>query len=309
MMSEFKIETIRSAVDDTKLELMSLEPKNEIRAVLQMVHGMAEHKERYCETMEMLAKHGIVCVMHDHRGHGESVKDSDDYGYFNDLSGDAIVDDTAQITRLLHERYPNKPLILFGHSMGSLVVRAYMKKYDDLVSGLIVCGSPSKRPTIKVEKLFLQLLIKLKGERARSSLVNKISFGSFNKRFKDAKSENAWICSDEQVVAAYDADPKCGFMITLNGFMNIANLMEKVYSKNYWQMKNRYVPIFYIIGSEDPCAVSMDKFKASVDFMCEVGYEAVTSKIYPHVRHEILNDVSKQEVCADMLAFIEQIIA
>ncbi|RHM96875.1 alpha/beta fold hydrolase [Dielma fastidiosa] len=307
-MSKIKNETITSAYDQTQLSLLSVEPEGEIKGIIQMVHGMAEHKERYLETMEYFADHGFVCVMHDHRGHGDSVASQDDYGYFNDINGDAVVDDVALITDMLKARYPGLPLILFGHSMGSLIVRAYMKRYDDKINGLIVCGSPSKRTTLPAEKLFIQLMIKLKGERYRSAFINKLSFGAYNKRFSQEKSENAWICSDPEVVRAYDASEKCGFTFTLNGFMNVLNLMEKTYSKNYWQMKNRYVPILFIIGSDDPCAVDMEQFKASVNFMCQVGYENISNKIYPNVRHEILNDLSKNEVRSDMLAFIEQAI-
>lgn len=307
-MSKIKKETIASAYDKTELEMMIVEPEGEIKGVIQMVHGMAEYKERYLETMEEFAKHGFVCIMHDHRGHGESVASKNDYGYFNDLSGDAIVDDVALITDLIKKRYPELEIILFGHSMGSLIVRAYMKKYDDKINGLIVCGSPSKRSTLPAEKLFIKLLMKIKGERYRSAFVQKMSFGAFNKHFKDVRSENAWICSDPEVVKAYDASEKCGFTFTLNGFMNVLNLMEKTYSKNYWQMKNRYVPILYIIGSDDPCAVDMDKFKDSANFMCQVGYENISTKIYPNVRHEILNDLSKEEVRKDILEFAEKVI-
>lgn len=307
-MSKIKKETIASIYDKTQLEMLIVEPESEIKGVLQMVHGMAEYKERYLESMEEFAKHGFVCVMHDHRGHGESVASKNDYGYFKDQSGEAIVDDVAMITELIKERYPNLPIILFGHSMGSLIVRAYMKKYDDKVNGLIVCGSPSKRPTLPVEKLCIKLMMKIKGERYRSALISKLSFGAYNKRFKNVQSENAWICSDPEVVKAYDASEKCGFTFTLNGFLNVLNLMEKTYSKNYWQMKNRNVPILFIIGSDDPCAENMDKFKESANFMCQVGYENITTKIYPNVRHEILNDLSKDEVRCDILAFAEKII-
>lgn len=307
-MSKIKKERIVSVYDKTQLEMLIVEPEGEIKGVLQMVHGMAEYKERYLESMEEFAKHGFVCIMHDHRGHGESVASKNDYGYFNDTSGDAIIDDVAMITDLIKERYPDLPIILFGHSMGSLIVRAYMKKYDDKINGLIVCGSPSKRPTLPAEKFFIKLMMKIKGERYRSAFIQKLSFGAYNKRFKNVQSENAWICSDPEVVKAYDASEKCGFTFTLNGFLNVLNLMEQTYSKNYWQMKNRYLPILYIIGSDDPCAVNMDEFKESANFMCQVGYENITTKIYPNVRHEILNDLSKDEVRNDILAFVTKII-
>ncbi len=134
-MSKIKNETIASAYDQTQLALLSVEPEGEIKGIIQMVHGMAEHKERYLETMEYFADHGFVCVMHDHRGHGDSAASKEDYGYFNDCSGDAVVDDVALITDMLKARYPGLPLVLFGHSMGSLIVRAYMK--DMMIKSMV----------------------------------------------------------------------------------------------------------------------------------------------------------------------------
>lgn len=302
------IESIISKIDQTSLEMMTFEPEGEIRGVLQIAHGMAEHKERYSEFMEFCVKAGYVCVIHDHRGHGNSVKTNEDLGYFKDDCGCAIVKDVKQITDIIKERYRDQPVILMGHSMGSLVVRNYMRMYDSAIQGLIVCGSPSKNPAISAALALTKAMVKVKGERYRSKLIDDLAFKSYGKKFGEV-SPFAWICSDSAVVKAYEEDEKCGVRFTLNGFLNLFTLMEKTYTKQGWQMRNRFAPIFFIAGEEDPCIVSVAQFKKAVGFMCEVGYEKVQSKLYPNVRHEILNDISKQEVMHDIVQFMNEIVS
>ena len=135
---------LTSKQDGLKLHVLLMEPEGEPKGIVQIVHGMAEHKERYEPFMEMLCKHGYISVIHDHRGHGKSIRKEEDLGYFYDESGTAIIEDVHQITQWTKERYGKLPYHLFGHSMGSLVVRCYLKKYDDELDSLIVCGSPSE---------------------------------------------------------------------------------------------------------------------------------------------------------------------
>lgn len=301
------IEKIISDIDQTSLEMMTFEPENEILGVLQISHGMAEHKERYSEFMEFCVKAGYVCVIHDHRGHGNSVEKKDDLGYFKDDCGCAIVKDVKQITDLIKKRYPDKKIILLGHSMGSLVVRNYMRMYDSAIQGLIVCGSPSKNPAIPLAIALTKSMIKVKGDRYRSKLIDDLAFKSYNKKFGDS-TPNSWVCSDPNILKDYQNDEKCGVRFTLNGFLNLFILMKKTYMKQGWQMRNRFAPIFFIAGAEDPCIVNEAQFKKAVGFMCEVGYEKVKSKLYPNVRHEILNDRSKLEVMHDIVQFMNETV-
>ncbi|MCH4287210.1 MULTISPECIES: alpha/beta fold hydrolase [Bacillota] len=297
--------TFPSEQDQLIISAVKVVPDTPIVGVIQMVHGMAEHKERYLPFMQFLAQHGYVCVMHDHRGHGKSIASKDDLGYFHDKTGDYLIEDIHQLTKLLKTQYPDAPFFLFGHSMGSLLVRCYCKRYDDDIDALVVCGSPSENKAAKAGKLLVKAMEKIKGEHYRSPLIQKMAFGSNNKAFSEDGSENVWLCSDQNVVKAYDEDPLCGFIFTLNGFENLFTIMMDVYDANGWAMKHKDLPIRFIAGSEDPCIGNETKFKQAAGFMKERGYTNVSARLFEGKRHEILNEDIKEEVYEDVLAFYE----
>ncbi len=138
---------VKSPCDGLNLSTLTVLPQlpEKAEGIVQLIHGMAEHKERYLHFMEFLAAHGYICIIHDHRGHGKSVKSSADLGYFYGQGSDGLVEDTAAVTRYARSRWPNLPVFLIGHSMGSLIARAYTKKYDDQIERLILIGSPSEK--------------------------------------------------------------------------------------------------------------------------------------------------------------------
>lgn len=312
--------TLKSQHDELELGVSLRIPAGKPHGILQLVHGMAEHRERYHDFMDYCAEQGLVVIIHDHRGHGASVRSEADFGYFGARGLDGIISDVHQVTEYVKERFTGLPLTLFGHSMGSLVVRCYMQKYDAEVNGLIVCGSPSKRMGAGVGKTLARFLQFFRGVKHRSKFVNQLAFGGYNQ--KSAKlarrngqnvslkehypTLNSWIVSDPAVVAAYDADPRDGFTFTLNGFETLFGLVQRAYSKKGWKMENPEVPIFFIAGADDPCIISHEDFAKAVNFMRQRGYQHVTSKLYPGMRHEILNEKGKQEVWHDIMDFVSQ---
>ena len=298
---EFNYYKISSKFDHTPIEVMELTCENP-KGVLLMCHGMAEMKERYQETMKKIASQGYICVIHDHRGHGNI--DERDLGYFKDDTGKGIVKDVIQITNVIKEKYPSLPIFLFGHSMGSLVVRCVMKEYDDAYAGLIVCGSPSKNPLVNIAITLTKVIMKFKGERHRSKLLHSLSVGSY--AIKGEEYAHAWITTDKAIQKAYDEDERCGYTFTCNGFLNLFLLIRECYDSNNWQLKNKQCPIFFIAGEEDPCIGNAEQFNQAVSFMKQIGYENVSSKLYPSVRHEILNDASKEEVVKDIVLFMNR---
>lgn len=293
--------TLKSKHDDLELGV-SLRIPEQPTGILQLVHGMAEHRERYHDFMNFCAEQGLVVIIHDHRGHGASVKSPEDYGYFYENGLEGIIEDVYQVTKYVRERFPDLPLTLFGHSMGSLVVRCYIKKYDAEIDGLVVCGSPSKRLGSGVGLQVAKILKHIQGEHYRSQFVNDLSFGGYTKKFPGEKSINSWIVSDPAVVEAYDADERDGFVFTLNGFEVLFGLMQQAYSKKGWAMNNPGMPILFIAGAEDPCIIDEKHFQEAVNFLRERGYNNVLSKLYPGMRHEILNEVGKQQVWQDVVA-------
>lgn len=292
--------SIKSNFDGLELGV-SLRVPEHPQGILQLVHGMAEHRERYHDFMDYCAKQGLIVLIHDHRGHGASVKSSDDYGYFGKHGVEAIIQDVHQMTAYLRERFPGLPLTLFGHSMGSLVVRCYTQEYDQDIDGLIVCGSPSKRVGAGAGRMVAKLLQVFRGSHYRSDFVNRLAFGGYNKKFPEATSPNSWIVSDPAVVEAYDADERDGFVFTLAGFETLFGLIKRAYRKSGWRLAHPDLPIFFIAGEDDPCIISPADFAKAVNFMRDRGYQRVTSKLYPHMRHEILNEVGKTEVWQDVV--------
>lgn len=287
------------------LELPS--PEVTPRGILLLVHGMAEHKNRYIHVLQYFASHGYICAISDLRGHGERAKTEADFGFFGEKGHEKFVEDVHKIVCRLKQDFPGLPLILFGHSMGSLIVRAYTKAYDDTLNGLFVCGCPANNPAAPVGKLIIRTMAKAKGWHYRSKMVEQLVTGGFNRPFRSENNANAWICTDPKVVEAYDADPKCGFPFTLNGYYSLLNLVTNVYSKKNWKLANASLPIHFISGGDDPCRIDDKHFYQAVNTMKAVGYQNVTARLYPGMRHELLNEPVQKDVMADMLCIMDRI--
>lgn len=295
---------IKSNQDGLELDILLVKPEGEIKGIVQISHGMAEHKERYKPFMEYLASCGYIAIIHDHRGHGTSVKRHEDLGYFYENRAEYIVEDLHQITTYIKKQYPNKKLILFGHSMGSMVVRKYIKKYDKDIDKLIVCGSPSQNPYTGLALAVVKILKIFKGEYHRSNLIQKLAFGTYNKNIENPISENAWVCANEDTVKEYDNDELNGFVFTLNGFQNLFTLMKDIYSKQGWELNKKELPIFFIAGADDPVIISAKDWQKAQNFLKELGYQNVSGKLYQGMRHEILNEKDKKIVFEDVLKWI-----
>lgn len=289
-----------SPIDRLRLSGLCALPQGQPVGIVQLVHGMSEHKERYLPLMRFLTSLGYCCYIHDHRGHGASVRAPEDLGYFYRGGAHALVEDTFEVTQLAKRQHPALPYFLLGHSMGSLVVRAYLKRHDGQLDGLIVCGCPSNNPAAGLGKVLARTLALLWGGRHISHLLQAMAFGSFNRRFEPACSPNAWVCSDEAVVQAYDQDPLCGFPFTLDGFTALFELVQAVYDPSGWQLARRSLPIHFISGAEDPCLIGRKQFVAALGTLQLAGYERVSYRLYPEMRHEILNERHREQVFEDL---------
>ena len=296
--TEYKI---RSHFDELDLSVLVSTPDSEQpKAVVQFAHGMCEHKERYLPFMEFLCRHGYACIIHDHRGHGRSVRKAEDLGYFYKSGWEAVVGDIFVVNGMAKEIFPEKPVFLFGHSMGSLAVRCFVKRFDDLIDGLIVCGSPSKNPATGAGLLLTRAIASVRGYRHRPKLIQKMAFEGFNKKF-EAEGANAWLSTDRKVVEEYNENPLCGYAFTANGYIGLFNLMKDCYDLDGWKISKPEMPVLFIAGTDDPCITSHDDFILATDYMRIAGYENVRSHLYNGMRHEILNETDKEVVWKDVL--------
>ena len=311
-MKETKYTHISKA-DGLELSVLRIEPENpeEIKGIVQLVHGMNEYKERYIPFMNYLAKNGYLTVIHDHRGHGASVKSPDDLGYMYEGGYVGLIRDTHNITKEIKAYAKeltgkdNLPFTLLGHSMGSMVVRCYIRKFDKDIDKLCVIGSPSKQAGMKAGVMLIRLIEKFKGERARLMLIAGLVMGSYEKAFAKEEIPHAWVNSNPEEVKKYNADPLCNYCFTLNGFENLVKLTMLTYKDGDFIMENPDLPIRFFSGADDPCAINEKAFRSAIEFLKKQGYKDVDGKMYSGMRHEILNEPGKARVFNDILEFIE----
>ena len=298
--------TLQSNFDNLPLHATVYEPSGEKKGILQILHGMCEYKERYKEFMEFFAQNGYVVACHDQRGHGDSVLKEEDRGYFYETSGEAIVEDAAQVTRVLKEKYPNLPVILFGPSMGSMVARCYLRGYGNQIDKLIVSGSPSKNPLAGVAIALTKTIAFFRGKRYRSKFLAYVSTGKGNAKFK-GEQKGAWLSKNRENIEEFYTNPKGRFRFTCNGFENLFRLMKQTYNKKGLAPANPALPIHFVSGGDDPVLVNEVEWLKSIEFLREAGFENVSGKLYQGMRHEIHNEPKEEReiVLRELLAFIE----
>ena len=273
------------------------------KALVVILHGMSEHKERYNYFLEKLAKEGYLPVVYDHRGHGKSVKNLEDLGYFYSDDASLLGEDVHIVISYFKEKYPQLTVILFSHSMGTLIARNYISKYDDEITKLILCGPPTKNNLVDIGLLVAKLANIFGNSRKPNEFLNKLSIESFNKNYK---YPNEWLSKNEKNVANYNSDPLCGFIFTTNGFLNLFSLQKHAFKKKDYLVKNKSLDILLLAGTCDPVIISIKKFKELEKFLEELGYRNVTSKVYPHLRHDLIQEEEKDIIIHDILEFIRK---
>ena len=297
--------TLQSKVDGLTLYGWCIEPTCAPKGIVQILHGKSEFKERYEEFMRSFVEQGYVAVCHDHRGHGDSVRDAEDLGHFYDKTGKAVVSDSVQVTEYIREQYPNLPIVLFGHSMGSMIARCYLQEHDDLVDKVILCGSPSENPLCGVGIFLARFISVLRGAKHRSPMLAYLSTGKGDDRFP-GEGPGAWLSRDRANIEKFQSNPKRKKNFTCNGFENLFRLMKMTYQKEKYLVHKSGLPIHFVSGGDDAVLGSEEKWMASIECLREVGYTQVTGKLYEGMRHEVFNEIGKEEVFADLLTFIEK---
>lgn len=302
-----------SGTDGLPLSVLRIEPENpeDIIGIVQFAHGKNEHKGRYAAFMRFLAAHGYITIINDHRGHGESVLEPEDRGYFYEGGYRALIEDLHEITLDVKQYAAEKcgrddlPVTLLGHSMGSLAVRCYIRKYDADISKLVLTGSPSRSDKIRQGLTVVKCLKMLEGKKFRSKLAKKLIMGNnYASRFKNEDLYNAWTNSVREAVIEHNNDPLCRFNFTLNGYEAMLEMAMLAY-KDGIDPQNPKMPIRFFSGADDPCAVSRSKMIEAINFLRKNGYSDVRCKLYMGMRHDVLHEKRKLRVYQDILEFIQ----
>ncbi len=298
-----------SHTGNTDIYVQSLAPENgDIKGVIQIVHGMAEHTNRYLDVAEYLCGRGFAVIMHDHAGHGRSVKSDDDNGYFCDKDGwIRLTEDIYEVTKLARKNFPGLKVIIWGHSMGSFLTRNYIAKYKNAVDAAIICGTSGANPAAGAGIFLASTIAKIKGTKYHSKLIDTIAFGQYNKQFSGGTGFE-WLSVNEENVAKYVADPKCGFLFTASAFCDLFHMLKEVSSDQWFADVPAQMKMYLISGSMDPVGNYGEGVKEVFEKLKATGHTNVTMKLYEGLRHEIHNENTDNEVYNDIAVFAESIV-
>lgn len=278
------------------------------RGVLQIVHGMAEHIERYDEFARFLASHGFIVAGYSHLGHGQSVSSEELWGCLPARGGaDILIQDVHRMRSLVTARTSSSlPYFLFGHSMGSFVTRAYITRYARGLAGAIICGTGHiPAATSRAGNIVARAIAKLKGESHRSKLLDSLGAGGYNKSIENPRTELDWLSHDEGNVDAYIADERCGFMFSAGGYATLTSLTGEVCTPESARNIPHSLPLLFIAGADDPVGSMGKGVIQTVEMMQAAGVDDVEVKIYDGMRHEILNEANSVLVFDDVLVWLD----
>lgn len=271
-------------------------------AVIELVHGMAEHSGRYGHFARFLAENGFAVYANDHAGHGMSARQQ---GYFAARDGWSCV--VGDINALMDEAaagHPGLPLFLFGHSMGSFLSRSYLTRFGGRLSGCVLCGTMGENPGIKAGKAMAALQCKLRGPRSPGRLLDKMATGSYNSRIKNPVNRSAWLSTVDQVCRDFEADPMCGFPFTASGYLDLFTGLESITSPQWARQVPKALPILLIAGEEDPVGSYGQGPRQVAAWLREAGVARVDLELYPGMRHELINEQGNERVYAQVLSWL-----
>lgn len=290
-----------------ELHIAVWEPEKEPCGILQISHGMVEYIDRYDRFAKFLAAKGFLVIGNDHLGHGETAAERN-YGYFTPEDGSYyVVRDLHRVTRYIRKKYPEVPLFLLGHSMGSFMARRYAMTYGDELDGLIIMGTGSKPEwLLHVGQALVRLLTAIKGERAHSWLMEKLCFALYNSHFKPVRTPSDWLTRDKEQVDAYRNHKFCQFAFTLNGYRTLFEVISFIQKKENIRKLPHALPMLFVSGDEDPVGNYGRSVRQVAGKYRRSGVADVTCHLYPEARHELLNELEFETVYEDIARWLEK---
>lgn len=293
----------------TQIHAVEWIPEGEVKGVLQICHGMVEYINRYHEFAEYMCERGYYVTGHDHLGHGQSIRNEEDYGYFEEKKGNQfVIGDIQKLREMTIEKYPDVPYYMLGHSMGSFLLRQYLTMYGKGLSGAIIMGTGYQRSAVlNMGQLVCRVIAAFKGWRYRSRFVDKLSFGSYNKRFEPGETSKDWITSDKDHRQKYVNDPLCSFMFTLGGYYQMFEGMKVLTRKESMERIPKDLPVLFVAGADDPVGAFGKGVEKVYKKYKTAGMQQVSMHLYEGDRHEILNETDREQVYEDLYQWIESL--
>jgi len=299
--------TVIARSDGARLAVTVYEPEGEPRALVQFVHGMAEHRRRYEDVCKLFADEGYLVVIHDLRGHGDSAVDEAKLGWFAEKDGWArAVEDISDVAESVLRSRGKLPRVLFGHSMGTILSRCYLQKHDGELAALVLTGAPCPNSSAGAGRKLASFIAATQGQFHRSPMMNSMMFGSFNKKVKDPLTDFDWLSVNSENVQRYIEDPLCGYMFTAAGYRDMLGGMIQMADRKLYACANPGLPVLFAAGECDPCTGGEEGLAASMALLKDAGYRDVSKIVYPGLRHEILNEYERPAVVKDIQGWLAE---
>jgi alpha-beta hydrolase superfamily lysophospholipase len=287
-----------------------------IRGIVQLSHGMVEHAMRYDRLGSILAENGYVFSAHDHRGHGKTAERAEQtgkggFGILADKDGFyRVVKDVDEVTEKVKKDFPGMKTILLGHSFGSFVAQAYIENYASHIDACILCGTAGPRiAMMKSGKIVAEIISAFRGRNATSPMLKKMAFGAYTKRIPDAVNGQEWLNRDKDAVQLYLDDKWCGFNPSIGFFCDMMGGLCRIHKPEEMKKIPQDLPVFIIYGGDDPVGDYGKTVQALYNIYLANGMKHVSIKEYPGARHELFNEINRDEVIEDVLSFIAGAVA
>lgn len=285
-------------------------PDIDIKGAVQISHGMNEHILRYDYFAKALVKHGYIVYGYDHRGHGKSSDSIDTLGYISENDGFMdMIEDMKLMTDIIRKENPNIDIILFGHSMGSFLSQRYIQLYGDYIKGAVLSGTNGKPVAmLNLGIVLSKIAMRIKGRKAKIKLFDDITFAGYNKRYKPHRTEFDWLSRDEDIVNNYIEDPYCGNLFPVSFFHDFYLGLKSIHNEENFKRIPEDLPIYIISGSDDPVGEYGKGILNLYSSYKDLGMENISYKLYDSGRHEMLNEINKEEVIKDIILWIDKLI-
>lgn len=298
-----------SGTDGVPIHVYRWQGEKKPKGIVQIAHGMAEHAARYGRVADMLNEFGYIVYASDHRGHGQTIPDGAVPGHMGEGGWNKAVEDLYLLNRNIAVEHPGLPILMLGHSMGSFMVQQYLAQHGETIAGAAL--SATNGPPGALGRI-AQILIRVErlrfGATGHSPLIAGMTFKTFNKQFAPNRTEFDWLSRDEAEVDLYVADPLCGFDCSVATWCGLLDALPKVASGSALKKMNRQMPIFVFSGSEDPVGENTKGVKRLLAAYHRHNFTRVTHKFYIGGRHEMLNEINRDEVMTDIIAWANSVI-